>query len=72
MSENPNAAAPRPQDGRQVFQTLCRMCDDHCALNVYVEEGRIVDVDGFAAHPWNRGRLCSNCLLYTSPSPRDS
>ncbi len=44
---------------RQVFQTLCRMCDDHCAINAYMEEGRIVDLDGYAEHPWNRGRLCS-------------
>ncbi|OHD20535.1 MAG: hypothetical protein A2064_09870 [Spirochaetes bacterium GWB1_66_5] len=44
---------------RQVFQTLCRMCDDHCALNVYLEEGRVVDIDGYQGHPWNRGRLCS-------------
>lgn len=44
---------------KQVFQTLCRMCDDHCALNVYMEEGRVVDIDGYKEHPWNRGRLCS-------------
>ena len=44
---------------RQVFQTLCRMCDDHCALNVYMEEDRVVDIDGYKEHPWNRGRLCS-------------
>jgi anaerobic selenocysteine-containing dehydrogenase len=53
---SPAAASGKP---RQVAQTLCRMCDDHCALNVYLEEGRIVDVDGFKDHPWNRGRLCS-------------
>jgi anaerobic selenocysteine-containing dehydrogenase len=35
------------------------MCDDHCALNVYLEGSRIVEVDGYAGHPWNRGRLCS-------------
>jgi anaerobic selenocysteine-containing dehydrogenase len=34
------------------------MCDDHCGINVYVERGRIVDIDGLAEHPWNRGRLC--------------
>jgi len=44
---------------RQVFQTLCRMCDDHCAINAYMEEGRLADVDGYHEHPWNRGRLCS-------------
>ncbi|MGO9307488.1 MAG: molybdopterin-dependent oxidoreductase [Spirochaetia bacterium] len=44
---------------RPVFQTLCRMCDDHCAVNVFMEDGRIVDIDGYKEHPWNRGRLCS-------------
>ena len=34
------------------------MCDDRCAVNVYLEDGRIVDIDGYKEHPWNRGRLC--------------
>lgn len=44
---------------RQVSQTLCRMCDDHCALNIYTENGKIIDIDGYLHHPWNRGRVCS-------------
>jgi anaerobic selenocysteine-containing dehydrogenase len=53
-------AGRRPQRGadRQVVQSLCRMCDDRCAINVYLEDGRIVDIDGYKDHPWNRGRLC--------------
>jgi anaerobic selenocysteine-containing dehydrogenase len=43
---------------RRTVQTLCRMCDDRCAINVYLEDGRIVDIDGYKDHPWNRGRLC--------------
>jgi anaerobic selenocysteine-containing dehydrogenase len=43
---------------RQTLQTLCRMCDDRCAINVHLEDGKIVDIDGFKDHPWNRGRLC--------------
>ncbi len=43
---------------RKVVQTLCRMCDDRCAINVYLEDGKIVDIDGYKDHPWNRGRLC--------------
>jgi anaerobic selenocysteine-containing dehydrogenase len=34
------------------------MCDDRCAINVHLEDGRIVDIDGYKDHPWNRGRLC--------------
>ena len=44
---------------RETKQTLCRMCDDHCALNVYLENEKIVDIDGYAEHPWNKGRTCS-------------
>ncbi len=41
-------------------QTLCRMCDNHCAITVYRDrDGRVVDLDAFAAHPWGRGRICS-------------
>lgn len=41
-----------------MYQTLCRMCDDHCGINVYLEDGKVVDIDGNKDHPWNRGRLC--------------
>lgn len=44
---------------KKVVNTLCRMCDDHCGLNVYLEGDRVVDIDGFAKHPWNKGRICS-------------
>jgi anaerobic selenocysteine-containing dehydrogenase len=33
------------------------MCDDHCGINVYTENGKIVDIDG-SNHYWNKGRLC--------------
>ena len=44
---------------KEVLQSMCRMCDDHCGINVYLEDGRVVDIDGFADHPWNKGRICS-------------
>ncbi len=34
------------------------MCKDRCAINVYLENGRILDIEGYELHPWNRGRLC--------------
>jgi anaerobic selenocysteine-containing dehydrogenase len=43
---------------REVVQTLCRMCDDRCGIDVYLEDGRIVDILGNKDHLWNRGRLC--------------
>ncbi len=47
-----------PVEERKLYHSLCRMCDDHCGINVYVDNGKIVDIDGLAEHPWNRGRLC--------------
>jgi anaerobic selenocysteine-containing dehydrogenase len=44
---------------RQVVKTLCRMCDDRCGIEVYLDNGRIVDIRPNAQHPWNRGRLCA-------------
>jgi len=44
--------------GREVQQTLCRMCDDRCGIDVHLEDGRIVDILGNKDHLWNRGRLC--------------
>jgi len=42
----------------QTVQTLCRMCDDRCGIDVRLEDGRVVDITGNPAHPWNLGRLC--------------
>ena len=42
----------------QTVQTLCRMCDDRCGIDVRVEDGCVLDISGNAAHPWNHGRLC--------------
>ena len=44
--------------GREVQQTLCRMCDDRCGIDVHLKDGRIVDILGNKDHLWNRGRLC--------------
>ncbi len=38
--------------------TLCRMCDEHCALNISLEQGKIIEIAGCESHPWNRGRIC--------------
>ncbi|MEG1997238.1 MAG: molybdopterin-dependent oxidoreductase, partial [Clostridiales bacterium] len=43
---------------REVKHTLCRMCADRCGVNLYLENGRIVDIDGFKDYPVNKGRMC--------------
>lgn len=43
---------------REVLQTLCRMCDDRCGIDVVLEDDRIIDILGNSDHLWNHGRLC--------------
>ncbi|WP_432666284.1 molybdopterin-dependent oxidoreductase [Wukongibacter baidiensis] len=43
---------------KKVVQSLCRMCDDHCGINVYIENEKVVDIDGYKPHYWNKGRIC--------------
>ena len=39
--------------------TTCPYCGVGCGLEISVREGRAIEVAGDAAHPANRGRLCS-------------
>lgn len=41
-----------------VIKTACQLCSGCCGMNVYVEDGRIVKVEGMPEHPANYGRLC--------------
>lgn len=43
---------------KKEVKSLCRMCDDHCGINVHVENNEIVDIQGNKDHVWNQGRLC--------------
>jgi anaerobic selenocysteine-containing dehydrogenase len=40
------------------YTSLCRMCDNRCGINVYVENGVVVEITGLREHKWNNGRLC--------------
>lgn len=41
------------------IQTVCRECTAGCGLWAFTQGGHIVDVQGDASHPVNRGRLCA-------------
>ena len=41
-----------------IVPSLCRMCNDHCGIKVFLDNGRVVDIEGLENHPWNRGRMC--------------
>ncbi len=38
--------------------TDCTICYHSCGMNVLVEDGKIVKVEGLKEHPLNKGRLC--------------
>ena len=40
------------------IKTDCILCVWGCGINAYVEDGRLVKVEGMAEHPLNRGVLC--------------
>lgn len=56
---------------RQVVKSTCQMCYFYCGLDVTVEEGRILKVEGMRERNVNQGRLCIKGLscpqLVTDP-----
>lgn len=40
-------------------------CHGGCGVLAYLEDGKLVKVEGDPEHPWNQGRLCSRCLAMT-------
>jgi len=43
---------------KQVIKTDCILCVWGCGINAYVEDGRLVKVEGMTEHPLNQGVLC--------------
>ncbi|MBI4288320.1 MAG: molybdopterin-dependent oxidoreductase [Chloroflexi bacterium] len=44
--------------GTKVVPSACQLCIACCGINLHVQEGRVVKVEGMKEHPMNRGRLC--------------
>lgn len=40
----------------EIISTVCNMCTNHCGINLHVENGRILNVEGNPEHPFHR--LC--------------
>lgn len=55
----------------RTIKTICQMCYFYCGLDVTVEDGRILKVEGMREHLTNQGRLCAKGLscaqLVTDP-----
>lgn len=45
-----------------MVKTACELCYLGCGMNVYVDNGRMVKVEGMLEHPLNRGALCPKGL----------
>jgi formate dehydrogenase major subunit len=49
----------RPRlDGAQVYKSICPYCAVGCGQEVFVKDGKIIDIEGDAGSPISRGRLC--------------
>ncbi|GAG03248.1 unnamed protein product, partial [marine sediment metagenome] len=42
----------------KVVKTACSLCALACGINVYLDGGKIVKVEGMYEHPLNKGILC--------------
>ena len=52
--------------GRSIVQTACPLdCPDSCSLQVTIEQGRIVKIDGGDANPSTRDFICAKVRTFT-------
>ena len=49
--------APRIREAN-VFKSVCPYCAVGCSQNVYVKDGKVIDIEGNPDSPINRGTLC--------------
>jgi len=42
----------------EVKKTICGMCSKSCGIDVYLKEGKIIDVRGMKEHPMSKGVIC--------------
>jgi formate dehydrogenase major subunit len=49
---------PRTSRADSVVKSICPYCAVGCGQNVYLEDGRITDIEGDPDSPISRGRLC--------------
>jgi formate dehydrogenase major subunit len=62
----------RTEDAEKVVSSVCPYCAIGCGQRVYVEGGRVTQIEGDPDSPISRGRLCpkgsASLQLVTSPS----
>jgi anaerobic selenocysteine-containing dehydrogenase len=68
----PDAAAPTAALRRVVRGACPHDCPDTCALQITVENGRAIKVEGAPDHPTTRGTLCTKVARYLDRTYADS
>lgn len=55
------AKIPCEETGIEVKKGMCAICSpgNHCGLDVYVKDGKILKVEGTKEHPYNQGMICT-------------
>ena len=55
------AKIPCKETGIEIKHTLCCICSpsNHCGVNAYVKDGKLLKVEGTDDHPKNHGLLCT-------------
>jgi formate dehydrogenase major subunit len=57
-SERSARLEPRVRTADKVFKSVCPYCAVGCGQEVYVEDGRVTQIEGDPDSPVSRGRLC--------------
>jgi formate dehydrogenase major subunit len=58
QSERTAALRPRTEAADRVVQSVCPYCAVGCGQQVFVQDGRITQIEGDPDSPISRGRLC--------------
>src|SRR5688500_10580547 len=58
QSERSAALRPRTEAADRVVRSVCPYCAVGCGQRVFVQDGRITQIEGDPASPISRGRLC--------------
>ncbi|NYD55784.1 formate dehydrogenase major subunit [Nocardioides marinisabuli] len=58
MSQRSRGLQPRTTTADRVVDSVCPFCAVGCAQKVFVKDEKVVQIEGSAASPVSRGRLC--------------
>jgi formate dehydrogenase major subunit len=57
-SSHTKTLRPRVSDADKVVKSVCPYCAVGCGQNVYVQDGKVTQIEGDPDSPVSRGRLC--------------